>query len=163
VPCPHCAATATAEQPRRTALGYRTFRGEQTSPRPLRHIFALSGGRESGGVGERFPHHHWSGIVTVARFPATRDNKHVSGRPWRGLQCTSTARSKCTNGFRGAVAHFPHQETRGLSTPRCTRNTPRLMMGYAGVYANWQDNERVGGDASGIGSQDREKSSSEDA
>jgi len=26
VPCPHCAATATAEQPRRTALGYRTFR-----------------------------------------------------------------------------------------------------------------------------------------
>jgi putative transposase len=26
VPCPHCAATATTEQPRRTALGYRTFR-----------------------------------------------------------------------------------------------------------------------------------------
>jgi len=26
VPCPHCAATATVEQPRRTALGYRTFR-----------------------------------------------------------------------------------------------------------------------------------------
>lgn len=26
MPCPHCAATATAEQPRRTALGYRTFR-----------------------------------------------------------------------------------------------------------------------------------------
>jgi transposase-like protein len=26
VPCPHCAATATAEQSRRTALGYRTFR-----------------------------------------------------------------------------------------------------------------------------------------
>jgi putative transposase len=26
VPCPHCAATATIEQPRRTALGYRTFR-----------------------------------------------------------------------------------------------------------------------------------------
>jgi len=26
VPCPHCAATVTAEQPRRTALGYRTFR-----------------------------------------------------------------------------------------------------------------------------------------
>jgi len=25
VPCPHCAATATTEQPRRTALGYRTF------------------------------------------------------------------------------------------------------------------------------------------
>ncbi len=25
-PCPHCSATATAEQPRRTALGYRTFR-----------------------------------------------------------------------------------------------------------------------------------------
>lgn len=22
--------------------------------------------------------------------------------------------------------------------------TPRLMMGYAGVYANWQDNERLG-------------------
>jgi len=26
VPCPHCAATATVEQPQRTALGYRTFR-----------------------------------------------------------------------------------------------------------------------------------------
>jgi len=26
VPCPHCAATATVEQPRRTALGYHTFR-----------------------------------------------------------------------------------------------------------------------------------------
>jgi len=26
VPCPYCAATVTAEQPRRTALGYRTFR-----------------------------------------------------------------------------------------------------------------------------------------
>ena len=26
MPCPHCAATATAEQPRRTALGYRAFR-----------------------------------------------------------------------------------------------------------------------------------------
>src|SRR3954451_19846357 len=26
VACPHCAATATTEQPRRTALGYRTFR-----------------------------------------------------------------------------------------------------------------------------------------
>jgi len=26
VPCPHCVTTATAEQPRRTALGYRTFR-----------------------------------------------------------------------------------------------------------------------------------------
>jgi len=26
VPCPYCAATATAEEPRRTALGYRTFR-----------------------------------------------------------------------------------------------------------------------------------------
>jgi transposase-like protein len=26
VPCPHCGATATAEQPRRTAPGYRTFR-----------------------------------------------------------------------------------------------------------------------------------------
>ncbi len=26
MPCPHCAATATVEQPRRTALGYRTFR-----------------------------------------------------------------------------------------------------------------------------------------
>ncbi len=26
MPCPHCAATVTAEQPRRTALGYRTFR-----------------------------------------------------------------------------------------------------------------------------------------
>jgi len=26
LPCPYCAATATAEQPRRTALGYRTFR-----------------------------------------------------------------------------------------------------------------------------------------
>ncbi len=26
MPCPHCAATATTEQPRRTALGYRTFR-----------------------------------------------------------------------------------------------------------------------------------------
>jgi putative transposase len=26
VPCPHCAATATVEQRRRTALGYRTFR-----------------------------------------------------------------------------------------------------------------------------------------
>jgi len=26
VPCPHCAATATTEQSRRTALGYRTFR-----------------------------------------------------------------------------------------------------------------------------------------
>jgi len=24
--CPHCVTTATAEQPRRTALGYRTFR-----------------------------------------------------------------------------------------------------------------------------------------
>ena len=24
--CPHCAATTTIEQPRRTALGYRTFR-----------------------------------------------------------------------------------------------------------------------------------------
>ncbi len=26
MPCPHCAATATVKQPRRTALGYRTFR-----------------------------------------------------------------------------------------------------------------------------------------
>ncbi len=26
MPCPHCAATVMAEQPRRTALGYRTFR-----------------------------------------------------------------------------------------------------------------------------------------
>ncbi len=26
MPCPHCAAPAAAEQPRRTALGYRTFR-----------------------------------------------------------------------------------------------------------------------------------------
>ena len=26
MPCPHCATTATAELPRRTALGYRTFR-----------------------------------------------------------------------------------------------------------------------------------------
>jgi len=26
VPCPHCAATSIVEQPRRTALGYRTFR-----------------------------------------------------------------------------------------------------------------------------------------
>ena len=26
MPCPHCAATATTEQSRRTALGYRTFR-----------------------------------------------------------------------------------------------------------------------------------------
>ena len=26
MPCPHCAATMTTEQPRRTALGYRTFR-----------------------------------------------------------------------------------------------------------------------------------------
>ncbi len=26
MPCPYCAATATAEEPRRTALGYRTFR-----------------------------------------------------------------------------------------------------------------------------------------
>ncbi len=26
MPCPHCAASATAEQPRRSALGYRTFR-----------------------------------------------------------------------------------------------------------------------------------------
>ncbi len=26
MPCPHCAATATTEQPRRTALGSRTFR-----------------------------------------------------------------------------------------------------------------------------------------
>ncbi len=26
MPCPHCAATAAIEQPRRTALGYRTFR-----------------------------------------------------------------------------------------------------------------------------------------
>ncbi len=26
MPCPHCATTATTEQPRRTALGYRTFR-----------------------------------------------------------------------------------------------------------------------------------------
>ena len=26
MPCPHCAVTATTEQPRRTALGYRTFR-----------------------------------------------------------------------------------------------------------------------------------------
>ncbi len=26
MPCPHCSATATAEQPRRTALGSRTFR-----------------------------------------------------------------------------------------------------------------------------------------
>jgi transposase-like protein len=26
VPCPHCATTATIEQPRRTALGYRTYR-----------------------------------------------------------------------------------------------------------------------------------------
>ncbi len=26
MPCPHCAATTVAEQPRRTALGYRTFR-----------------------------------------------------------------------------------------------------------------------------------------
>lgn len=26
MPCPHCGATATAEQPRRTAPGYRTFR-----------------------------------------------------------------------------------------------------------------------------------------
>ncbi len=26
MPCPHCAASATTEQPRRTALGYRTFR-----------------------------------------------------------------------------------------------------------------------------------------
>ncbi len=25
MPCPHCATTATTEQPRRTALGYRTF------------------------------------------------------------------------------------------------------------------------------------------
>jgi putative transposase len=29
VPCPHCAATTTTEQPRRTALGYRTFRCTQ--------------------------------------------------------------------------------------------------------------------------------------
>ena len=29
MPCPHCAAPATAEQPRRTALGYRTFRCPQ--------------------------------------------------------------------------------------------------------------------------------------
>ncbi len=26
MPCPHCAASATTEQPRRTTLGYRTFR-----------------------------------------------------------------------------------------------------------------------------------------
>ncbi len=26
MPCPHCASPATAEQPRRTALGYRTLR-----------------------------------------------------------------------------------------------------------------------------------------
>src|SRR5438445_10978671 len=26
MPCPHCAESATAELPRRTALGYRTFR-----------------------------------------------------------------------------------------------------------------------------------------
>ena len=26
MPCPHCAVTTTAEQPKRTALGYRTFR-----------------------------------------------------------------------------------------------------------------------------------------
>ncbi len=26
MPCPHCAASATTELPRRTALGYRTFR-----------------------------------------------------------------------------------------------------------------------------------------
>jgi len=36
-------------------------------------------------------------------------------------RCTSTARSKYPNGFRGAVARFFHQETTGLSTPRCTR------------------------------------------
>jgi len=29
MPCPHCAATATTEQSRRTALGYRTFRCPQ--------------------------------------------------------------------------------------------------------------------------------------
>ncbi len=29
MPCPHCAATAIVEQPRRTALGYRTFRCRQ--------------------------------------------------------------------------------------------------------------------------------------
>jgi putative transposase len=45
VPCPHCAATATAEQPRRTALGYRTYRcshcrrifNERTST-PFNHV-----------------------------------------------------------------------------------------------------------------------------
>ncbi len=29
MPCPHCAATAAAEQRKRTALGYRTFRCPQ--------------------------------------------------------------------------------------------------------------------------------------
>ena len=43
MPCPHCAATATTEQARRTALGYRPFRcrasrrvfNERTAPRQL--------------------------------------------------------------------------------------------------------------------------------
>jgi len=33
---------------------------------------------------------------------------------------TTTVRSKYPTGFRGAVARFFHQETTGLSTPRCT-------------------------------------------
>ncbi len=45
MPCPHCAATATVEQPRRTALGYRTFRcpgcrrvGNERTGTPYNHL-----------------------------------------------------------------------------------------------------------------------------
>ncbi len=45
MPCPHCAATTTTEQPRRTALGYRTFRcgacrriGNERTATPYNHL-----------------------------------------------------------------------------------------------------------------------------
>ncbi len=47
----------------------------------------------------------------------------------------STARSKYPNGFRGTVARFFHQETTGLSTPRCTSpSTTKLVLNLERPY-----------------------------
>ncbi len=53
MPCPHGAASATAELPRRTALGYRTFRC-RAHPRPYEavHGWVVAMAEKAGVVAE---------------------------------------------------------------------------------------------------------------
>ncbi len=64
MPCLHCSARATAERPRRTALGYRTFAG---LPFRAAHVRQL---RHDHGLKDRYTRLREAGLLTAEELAA---------------------------------------------------------------------------------------------